>query len=85
MDVILSGRRTEPRLVQALKADSPILVTESGMEMLVNPVHRAKAEAPILVTEFGMEMLVKDVHLSKAQESMVVTPKFSTTLFKLLH
>ena len=36
------------------KAKSPILVTESGISMLVSDVHWEKADLPILVTESGI-------------------------------
>ena len=34
-----------------------MLVTESGIVMLVRPVQREKAESPMLVTELGIVML----------------------------
>ena len=39
-----------------------MLVTLSGIVMLVKPVQLINAEFPILVTLFGMAMLVKLVH-----------------------
>jgi hypothetical protein len=38
-----------------------MLVTESGIVMLVNDVQYANAESPMLVTESGIVMLVNDL------------------------
>ena len=51
---------------QPVKADSPMLVTLSGMVMLVKP-QELKAELPMLVTLSGMVTLVKPVQLEKAE------------------
>ena len=40
-----------------------MLVTLSGMLMLVRDSHQENAESPILVTLFGMLMLVRDLLL----------------------
>ena len=47
------------RSVLRLMAPCPILVTESGITMLVRPVQSSKAQSPISVTESGMTMLVR--------------------------
>ena len=44
-----------------MKAKSPMLVTLSGMVMLVRPVQPSKAVAPMLVTLLGIVMLVRPV------------------------
>ena len=43
---------------QPLKADSPILVTPSGIFILVKLEQSLKADSPILVTLSGIFMLV---------------------------
>ena len=48
------------RLTQPPNADSPILVTELGIVIEVNPVQPLKAEIPIFSTVLGMVMFVKD-------------------------
>ena len=61
------------RLVQLPKAQSPMLVTLSGIVILVRLVQPLKALLPILVTPLPIVMLVRLVHLSKAQSPMLVT------------
>lgn len=39
-----------------------MLVTLSGMLMLVRELHLENAQSPMLVTLFGMLMLVRDLH-----------------------
>ena len=51
--------------LQPNKAQSPILVTEFGMEIDVKPVQLWKALCPILVTEFGMVTDVKPLQPEK--------------------
>ena len=45
------------RFVQLEKALLPIVVTLSGMDMLVKPVQRPNAELPIVVTLLGIILL----------------------------
>ena len=44
-----------------------MLVTLSGMLMLVRELHLENAQSPMLVTLFGMLMLVRDLHPSYLQ------------------
>ena len=53
---------TISRLRQYRKAHSPMLVTLSGMFMLVKLLHPLKAQFPMLVTPFGILMLIKLSH-----------------------
>ena len=50
-----------------------MLVTLSGIVMLLRLAHPQKAAAPMLVTLSGIVMLVRLVHLRKALNSMLVT------------
>jgi hypothetical protein len=61
--------------VQPLKALKPIVLTLSGMIMLVKLLQPAKANLPISVTLLGIEMLFKLVQPSKADLPIVVTGK----------
>ena len=55
------------------KASDPILVTESGIVMLVRLLQPLKALLPILVTESGIVMLVRLLQPSKAPYPILVT------------
>ena len=50
------GRKTinVSRFVHLEKANSPISVTESGINMVVNDLHPSKAQFPMLVTVDGI-------------------------------
>ena len=76
------------RLEQPSKAQSPIIVTDSGMEMLVRMEQRLKALSPISVTDGGMEMLVRLEQLEKALSPISVTDEgmivFSHPLISVL-
>lgn len=50
-----------------------MVVTESGMTMFANELHRKKALLSMVVTESGMAMVSNELHLEKAQSPMVVT------------
>ena len=52
---------------------SPMLVTLSGIEMLVNSLHPENALLPMLVTLLGIVMLVKPLHSENALLPMLVT------------
>ena len=52
---------------------SPMLVTPSGMLMLVRDSHQENAEFPMFVTLSGMLMLVRDLHQENAEFPMFVT------------
>ena len=52
--------------LQPEKADSSILVTLSGMVMLVSPEQPERALLPILVTPSGMVMFVSPEQFSNA-------------------
>ena len=43
-----------------------MVVTESGMVMLVNELHFQKAHSPMVVTESGMVILANELHPEKA-------------------
>ena len=43
-----------------------MLVTLSGISMLVKPVHPEKAYSPILITLSGISILVSPIHLENA-------------------
>lgn len=58
-----------------------MVVTESGMVMLANTLHRSKAQPPMVVTESGMAMVSNELHLEKAQSPMVVTESGIVTVF----
>ena len=63
-----------------LKENIPILVTESGIAILVKSEQSRKALAPILVTDSGIVMLVKAVSL-KASLPILVTTFPDTELY----
>ena len=69
--------------VQSEKAARPMLVTLSGMVILVRLLHEEKAESPILVTLSGITIFDKDLSLIKALLLISVTlpsPADSTML-----
>ena len=51
-----------------------MLVTLSGIVMLVSPVQLRKAKSPMVVTLSGIVMLVKLLHPLKAHPGITVTP-----------
>ena len=55
----LQLREMVVKLLQALNADSPMVVTLSGIVMLVKSQQSENAYAPMLVTLSGIVMLVK--------------------------
>ena len=57
------------KLLQKMKADSPILVTEFGIVIDVKLLQCEKAYHPILVTEFG---IVTDVKLLQLEYLLLV-------------
>ena len=61
-----------PMLAQPENAEYPILVTLSGILMLVKPVQLQNASSPILVTPFGMLMFVRLLQLRNACIPMLV-------------
>ena len=65
---------TDLKSVQLIKADPPILVTPSGIVMLVRLVLFIKAPGPMLVTLSEIVMLVRRLHSAKVPSSMLVTP-----------
>ena len=71
--------------LQPSNALSPILMTESGMTMLVRLLHSRNARLPILVTEFGIVTLVRLLQLSNALSLILVTESGIVTLVRLLH
>ena len=52
---------TERRPEQPLNADSPMLVTDSGIWIEVKPLQKLKAFTPMEVIESGMEKEVRPV------------------------
>ena len=71
--------------LQPSNALSPILMTESGMTMLVRLLHSRNARLLILVTEFGIVTLVRLLQLSNALSLILVTESGIVTLVRLLH
>ncbi len=58
-----------------------MLVTLSGIVMLVSPVQPENAESPMLVTLFGIVTFVSSGHPQKAESPMLVTlPSAGITL-----
>ena len=70
--------------LQPSNALSPILMTESGMTMLVRLLHFRNARLLILVTEFGIVTLVRLLQLSNALSLILVTESGIVTLVRLL-
>ena len=68
------------KLLHPEKALFPILVTLSGIFMLVKLLHPEKALFPILVTLSGIFILVKLLHPEKALQPIDVTPSGTSTL-----
>ncbi len=62
------------RLVQFLKALSPMLVTLSGIVMLVMLMHPSTAPSPMLLTPSGLVLLVRLVHLCTAPSRSLAPP-----------
>ena len=60
------------RLLQLRKASSPMLVTLSGIVMVVSALQYQKANNPILVTLSGIVMLVRLLQPKKALSPMLV-------------
>ena len=85
---LLTGRYseyvTEVRLLQLLKAYSPMLVTDSGMVTEVRLVQLSNVEPSILVTASGMVMEVKLLQPENAPSPMVVTELGMVTEVSLL-
>ena len=54
-----------PKLLQCLNAESPMVVTESGMGAFLKLEHPSKACASIVLTEFGMVIFVMGDKLYK--------------------
>ena len=50
----MNGNVMLVKLVQPMKAESPMLVTESGIVMLVSPIQPEKAKSQMLVIVTGM-------------------------------
>ena len=61
-----------------------MLVTPSGIVMLVRLMQPEKAQAPMLVTPSGMVILVRLLQLVKAASGMLVTLSGIVMLFRLL-
>ena len=72
------------RLLQVQNAESPRLVTLSGIVIFVMPLFM-KAKDPILITLFGIVILVKFVVLMKARFPMFVTLLGIVIVVKLLN
>ena len=71
------------RLEQPEKANSPIFVTDGGMEILVRLLQPSKAPPPISVTDGGMEMLVRLEQPQKASFPISVTDSGMEMLVRL--
>ena len=54
------------KLLQSLKAPSPMLVTTLGIVILVKLLQLLKAPSPMLVTPLGISILVKLLQPEKA-------------------
>ena len=67
------------RFLHPSKANFPMLVTLSGILMLVSDSHPRNAEFPMLVTLSGMLILVSDLYPANALSPMFVT--LSGTLY----
>jgi len=82
MLVTLSGIIMLVRLVQLLKAYSPMLLTLLVMVILVRLVQPEKAPPPMLITLFGMVTLVSFLQRKKADFPMLVTLSGIVTLIR---
>ena len=58
-----------------------MVLTESGMVMLANELHRQKALYPMVVTESGMVTLANELQLQKVYPPMLVTESGMVTVF----
>ena len=67
------------KLLHSEKVQNSMLVTPSGMFMLVRLRHLEKATAPMLVTPLGIVMLFRLLQSQKAQLPMLVTPLLMIT------
>ena len=76
---------TAVRLALPTKVESPILVTLSGIVMLVSFLQREKAYFPILVTLSGTVTLVRLSQLWKVNSPILVTLSGIVMLVRLLH
>ena len=56
-----------------LNAKDSIVVTLSGISMLVKPIHPENAPYFILVTLFGISILVRPIKLENAESPILVT------------
>ena len=78
-----SSTLTEVRLLQSLKAFSPIISTVPGILAVVRLPQDAKADAPISVTPLGTVIEVRP-QPEKAQIPMLVIPSSILTEVRLL-
>ena len=69
-------------LVQEKNVQSPMLVTLSGIAILVKPEQEAKALLPMLATLSGITMLVNPEQEAKASFPMLFTLSGIVTLVK---
>ena len=60
--------------LQSLNTFPPMLVTLSGIEMLVKIRHSSNAESPILMTLSGIVMLVNSLQPENAKFPILMTP-----------
>ena len=63
---LFSSMTKEAKLVLPKNAKLPMLVTEAGISILVNPEHPENAWLPMLVTKAGIPMLINPLQLEKA-------------------
>ena len=59
---------------QFIKALSPIVLTEEGIEIFLRDEHPANAHFPIYFTEYGILISVSDEHPEKAHLPIFITP-----------
>ena len=64
------------KLLQRENAESPMIVTLSGIVMLVKLLQSSNARNPIVVTLFGIVMLVKSLQNLNAESHIVLVPSF---------
>ena len=72
--VMLLGKITEVKLLQAWKAYSPILVTLPKIVMLVSPLHPKNADHPILASPLIVTVF-NDVGMASLFPDKLVAPK----------
>ena len=70
---------------QPQNALEPILVTPSGILILVSPVHSLNAESAIYVTLSGIVILVRFLQLEKALLLIPIVPSFIITFLGQLN